>query len=113
LIDLVNSGEKIDEDVESYKNKMQFASNSGVENLKTEWLKMPKHVMVKMKPIYSIFESSAKAFDDIQNSTYEYEPEKQIVKTGFTQAKVDNDGDNQLQQTNQQTAGQPEQVNNF
>lgn len=114
LIDWVNSGEKIDEELESYKNKMQFAASYGVENLKSEWVKMPKRIMPKMKPIYSIFESSALAFDETKKAESAIEQDNQIVKTGFSRAKSENTEIVSKEIDNNQThIGQPTNIDNF
>jgi hypothetical protein len=63
LIDWVNSGDQTDSDLEQYKAKMQMATSGGLELLQTEWKKMPKDVLGRMKPFYPAFEESAKAYD--------------------------------------------------
>lgn len=63
LIDWVESGEKVDADFERAKSDMQMACENGLEFLKSQWVKMPKHVMAKMKPLWSNYEASAIAFD--------------------------------------------------
>ncbi|AUR99218.1 P-loop containing nucleoside triphosphate hydrolase [Vibrio phage 1.263.B._10N.286.51.B1] len=87
LIDWVNSGEKIDEELESFKNKMQFAANSGTESLKQAWLSMPAEMQKKMDGLKKQYWSSAQAFDDIQKSEENHEQDKPVIKQGFTQAK--------------------------
>lgn len=58
-----NSGE-IDDEVESYRNKMQLASNGGSEYLKSEWLKMPKKIQKKMEDLKKPLWASALAIDE-------------------------------------------------
>lgn len=64
LIDWVNSGDRSDADLESFKSKMQMASSGGLEALQAEWKAMPKEVLSRMKPFYAAFAESAKAFDE-------------------------------------------------
>lgn len=63
LIDWVNSGDQTDSDLEPFKAQMQMATSGGLENLQTEWKKMPKNVMSRMKPFYPAFEEAALAYD--------------------------------------------------
>ena len=65
LINWVDSGENIDADFERAKSDMQMACESGLEFLKAQWVKMPKPIMAKMKPLWSNYESSALEFDRI------------------------------------------------
>ena len=59
----VESGSKVDKEFESYKNKMQIETEQGVEHLKSEWVKMPKDIMTKMKPLWPNYEAAAQAFE--------------------------------------------------
>lgn len=63
LIDWVNSGVKVDSELERYKSDMQMATEGGLEHLKSEWLKMPKHISSQMKSLWPNYENSAKAYD--------------------------------------------------
>jgi len=63
LIAWVNSGDQTDIDLEQYKSAMQMATSGGVDHLKAEWLKMPKEIMPRMKPLFSQYENSAKEYD--------------------------------------------------
>lgn len=113
LIDWVNSGEKIDEELESFKNKMQLAASSGLESLQNAWKQMPKEMLQKMKPLYSGFEGSAKAFDEMQQSELNHaQDNKPVIKQGFNQAQPDGDATpNQVSQTHQPEP--PQEIEEF
>lgn len=66
--DWVESGDSTNKTLDHWKSKMQIATQGGVEELKAEWLKIPKALMKSMKPFYSEFESAAKSFDDIDST---------------------------------------------
>ena len=68
IAEWVDSGDKTDVDLDSYKATMQMAAGDGLESLKAEWLKMPRDIMARMKAFYPQFEASAVAFDE-QNTT--------------------------------------------
>lgn len=70
IVDWVNSGE-YDEEIESYKNKMQLATNDGSEALKKAWLSMPEEIQSKMNSLKSAFWSSALAVDELKKSESE------------------------------------------
>jgi hypothetical protein len=110
LIDWVNSGEKIDTELESWKNKMQFAASSGTESLKAEWLKMPQHMQAKMEPLKRQFWSSAQAFDEIAESEKPQEIERAVVKSGFTPAQAP---DQQSKSVEQPPQTPPQEVEEF
>jgi hypothetical protein len=80
LIDWVNSGEKIDSELESWKNKMQFAASSGTESLKTAWSSIPQDYQQKMEPLKRQYWSSAQSFDEMNK---ESEPEQPVIKQAF------------------------------
>lgn len=67
LIDWVNSGVNVDPEIERYKSDMQMATEGGLEYLKSEWVKMPKHIMQQLKTLWPNYESSAISYDQ-QNS---------------------------------------------
>lgn len=64
LIDWIGSG-NIDEELESYRNKMQLASNDGTEALTAAWKAMPKAMQEKMKSHRMPLWESAKAVDEL------------------------------------------------
>lgn len=66
LVDWVNSGVKVDPELEHYKSALQMAAEGGLENLKAEWLKMPKHVAAQLKPLWPNYENSALAYESQQ-----------------------------------------------
>lgn len=63
IINWANSGD-IDHELESYRNKMQLASNDGCEALKNAWLAMPKDMQAKLQSQKSVFWASAQAIDE-------------------------------------------------
>jgi hypothetical protein len=65
LIDWVNSGDRVDLDLESWKNKLQLECASGSEALKALWLSMPEDTQSKMMHMKSQFWSSATSYDAI------------------------------------------------
>lgn len=81
LIDWVNSGEKVDTELESFKNKMQFAASSGTESLKQAWQSMPQPMQVKMESLKKQYWSSAQSFDEMNK---ESEPEQPVIKQAFS-----------------------------
>ena len=58
----IESGE-INEELESWKNKMQLASNDGCDALKTAWVSMPQNIQDALQSQKSVFWSSAQAID--------------------------------------------------
>lgn len=63
IIQWVNSGAQINHELESWKNKMQLATENGVDHLKDEWRKMPNDILKLMKDLFPSYEASAQAFD--------------------------------------------------
>ena len=64
IIDWVNSGDS-DPEMDSYRNKMQLASNDGCDALKDAWLSMPKKMQDKMKALKGPLWASAQAVDEL------------------------------------------------
>lgn len=64
ILEWVNSGD-VDQEMESYRNKMQLASNDGCDALKTAWLSMPKPMQDKMLSLKSSLWASAQAIDEM------------------------------------------------
>ena len=88
LIDWVNSGAKIDEELESWKNKMQLASSNGSESLKAEWQKIPEKTQKKMEQFKRQFWDSALAFDKIKEESEAENEQKEVqIKQGFKPAQ--------------------------
>lgn len=77
----LNSGE-CDKELESWRNKMQLASNDGCEALKSAWLAMPKDAQAKLASSKSVFWASAQAIDE-QNVQ---QPEDAPITPKLTQA---------------------------
>lgn len=59
----LNSGE-CNKEIESWRNKMQLASNDGCEALKVAWLAMPQDAQTKLASSKSVFWASAQAIDE-------------------------------------------------
>lgn len=87
LIDWVNSGEKIDTELESHKNKMQFAASSGTESLKQAWQSMSQSMQQKMEPLKRQYWASAQAFDEMAKEEAPQEQEKPKIKQAFQPAQ--------------------------
>ncbi len=64
ILEWVNSGE-CDEALESWRNRMQLATNEGCDALTKAWLSMPNDIQHKMQPQKSALWASAKAVDEI------------------------------------------------
>lgn len=64
IIAWVNSGE-CDPEMDSYRNKMQLASNGGCDELKAAWIAMPKAMQKKMLPLKAPLWASAQAVDEL------------------------------------------------
>lgn len=80
-----NSGD-VNAAVESWRNKMQLASNDGCEALKQAWQVMPVDMQSALKSVKSVFWESAKAIDDQNTPIDDYTPEPQEATQGFTPA---------------------------
>jgi len=83
----------IDDRLESYRNKMQLASNDGCDALKKAWKSMPEDIQVGLQSVKSVFWASAKAIDEASSQEFTGEhaqtDEKQVAKTGFNPAKIE------------------------
>lgn len=64
IIAWVNSGE-CDPEMDSYRNKMQLASNGGCDELKAAWIAMPKAMQSKMATLKAPLWASAQAVDEL------------------------------------------------
>ncbi len=84
IIAWVNSGD-IDPEMESYRNKMQLASNDGCDALKTAWLKMPKAMQKKMDKLKGPLWASAQAVDEMKVAD---EPSEQHATSSFNPAQT-------------------------
>lgn len=81
IIAWANDGD-IDEEAESWRNKMQLASNDGCDALKAAWQSMPEHVQTKLNPQKAPLWESAKAIDAAKVVLVPTEPESTIETTG-------------------------------
>lgn len=70
----LNSG-KCDKELESWRNKMQLASNDGCDALKNAWLAMPQDIQNKLASSKSVFWASAQAIDEQNAQQLESTPE--------------------------------------
>lgn len=114
LIDWVNSGEKIDTELESYKNKMQFAASSGTESLKQAWQGMPQEMQNKMSGLKRQYWASAQAFDEMAESEAPQPAEKPVVKSGFTPAKKPDSAPVEVDATDDaEVSGAPQEIDQF
>lgn len=91
LIDWVNTGEHVDEELEHWRSQLQMAANDGLDALKSKYLSMPKSLNAKMKAYWPQLEASAVEFDNIKSM--EDKPEQaavtQIVEgEGFNPSKL-------------------------
>jgi hypothetical protein len=108
----------IDSQLESYRNKMQLASNDGIEALKTAWASVPKDVQAKLKPGLSVFQASAKAIDEAAAQEFTGEnaepDEKQVASKGFNPAKIETPEPEPDHQAEQQSPPTDQDIaNNF
>jgi hypothetical protein len=65
IIEWINTGEKEDSEVTRLRSEMLMVCENGLEALKSEWKKMKPELQKKMKPFWSIYEASAKSYDDM------------------------------------------------
>lgn len=94
IIEWVNSGE-CDQEMESYRNKMQLATNDGCDALKTAWLKMPKAMQKKMDKLKGPLWASAQSIDLMKvddepvddHATSNFDPAKIVQQKPFEQKK--------------------------
>tara|TARA_R110002126_G_scaffold133953_1_gene278088 strand:- start:1501 stop:2529 length:1029 start_codon:yes stop_codon:yes gene_type:complete len=73
------------EELNSFRNLMQLASNDGTEALKAAWIKMPADIKTKMEQFKRQVWSCAVAIDE-QNKAVE--PEVEEVMDDFTPGKI-------------------------
>lgn len=79
----LNSGD-CDKELESWRNKMQLASNDGCEALKAAWLAMPQDAQTKLASSKSVFWASAQAIDEQNTPSPGEEPAQQPKLTQAT-----------------------------
>ena len=87
ILDWVNSGE-CDPEMDSYRNKMQLASNGGCDELKAAWIAMPKTMQDKMAKLKSPLWASAQAVDELNKEEPIEQPEQSAPKVGFNPAQT-------------------------
>lgn len=68
LIEWVNSGEKVNEELEYWRSRLQMKANDGLQALKAEWMNMPKPLFAAMKAFWPQLEASAVAFDEMRSN---------------------------------------------
>lgn len=114
LIDWVNSGAKVDQELESYKNKMQFAASSGTESLKQAWRSMPQDMQSKMEPLKRQYWASAQEYDNINaEAAQSDETEKPIIQGGGFKPVTQNDEPAHEPDTQQPPIDQPNEIDDF
>lgn len=91
LIDWVNTGEAVDEELEHWRSQLQMAANDGLAALDDECKKMPDSVKPKIRAYYPALKASALEFDNIRSM--EDKPEQAIAaqiteSAGFDPAKI-------------------------
>lgn len=87
ILDWVNSGE-CDPEMDSYRNKMQLASNGGCDELKAAWIAMPKAMQAKMAKLKAPLWASAQAVDELNKEESADQPEQSAPKVGFNPAQT-------------------------
>lgn len=65
LIEWVDRGERINQEFEHWRARLQMATNGGIESLKAEYKKMPPTLRTEMNKHWEQLESSAKEYDAI------------------------------------------------
>jgi hypothetical protein len=65
IIEWINTGEKEDPEVTRLRSEMMMICEQGLEVLKREWKKMPPPLLKKMNPHWSVYEASAKGYDEL------------------------------------------------
>jgi len=85
ILEWVNSGD-VDEEMESYRNKMQLASNDGCDSLKKAWLAMPQPMQDKMQTLKSSLWASAQAIDEMNKE--EFPINEGVATKPFDPAKI-------------------------
>jgi len=81
----------IDAQLESYRNKMQLASNDGCDALKQAWQSMPDDIKVGLQSVKSVFWAAAKAIDEAAAQTFTGEnadDDNPVATKGFDPAKI-------------------------
>lgn len=82
----------IDAELESYRNKMQLASNDGCDALKQAWQGMPQDMQAKLKSVKSVFWAAAQAIDKAASEEFtggNADDEKPVASKGFDPAKIE------------------------
>lgn len=84
LIDWVNSGVKIDEELESWKNKLQMSCDGGTKSLESEFMQAPARVkqIVKSSGFIDQLKATAKSYNGLNQGVA---PEEGMI----TQKQVD------------------------
>jgi len=81
----------IDDQLESYRNKMQLAANDGCDALKQAWQAMPDDIKVGLQSVKSVFWEAAKAIDEAAAQTFAGEntdDDNPVATKGFDPAKI-------------------------
>ncbi len=65
ILELIEVGEKEDLEITKTKSEMLMICEQGLDNLKAAWKKLSPPLQTKMKPFWSLYEGSAKGYDDL------------------------------------------------
>jgi hypothetical protein len=104
----------IDDQLESYRNKMQLASNDGCDALKQAWQAMPEDIQVGLQSVKSVFWASAKAIDEAAAQTFTGENEDlPTAQSSFNPAKIAKQEPEPEQQIDQPAPTEQDIANNF
>lgn len=89
IIDWINTGEKEDPEVTRYKSELMMACELGVAGLMALWNTLTAKQQTKMKPHFSIYKESAKAYDEQALAAAETPQETLKRETEGINAKID------------------------
>jgi len=106
----------IDDQLESYRNKMQLAANDGCDALKQAWQAMPDDIKAGLQSVKSVFWEAAKAIDEAAAQTFTGESaddEKPVATKGFDPAKIHQTEPEQEQVEQQPAPTDQDIANNF
>jgi hypothetical protein len=88
IIDWINTGEKEDPEITKLRSEMMMICEQGLEALKEAWRQLTPELNKKMKPHWSVYEASAKEYDNLAKmgnedstpGTHKEEAEKNLEK---------------------------------
>lgn len=89
IIDWINTGEKEDPEVTKCKSELLMATELGVAGLTALWNNLTPAMQVKMKPHFSVYKASAKAYDEQAAQALETPQDTMKRQNGTSQSKID------------------------